>query len=269
MMRKTIMILAAAVLLCGCSSAPAQEQAEAVIDKNVPITRGQAVKMLALSRYTPDEINALPRSVDLEDSDISNWCDKYINAAVNAGIISGTQENTFLQNDMLTLEQADFILKKAAEGKNLVLQYNKEDRKKPISMDVWLQEFDAIKGSAQEKEIVILADKKLCPQLSDNFVFSSEGLLCSDGLDIRPEYINKGIKAYIRDGSILALTEITTNTPTINNAVCESIADGGAVMNIKGCHIFCRCDTAALGLGEGQTYNIKISDNCITELVSP
>ncbi len=268
-MRKILYAFIFTVMLSGCSANSSKESAQLpFIDKNLPITRGQAVKMLALSRYTPDEINALPRTVALDDSDVSNIYDKYINAATAAGLISGTQENTFLAGENLTLEQANFILKNAAGGKNLVLQYSQQDRKKPISLDVWLQAFDAIDDKAEEKEIVILADNSLCTDLSENYVLSSEGLLNREGIDIPPEYIGCGIKALLRGNSILALKDITTDTPVIKNAEVMDILDNGIIFNINGCHIFYACAPETLAASMGDKLNIKVSDGRVISLAA-
>ncbi len=267
-MKKLLLSLLTVTLLAGCTANNDMTTQPQSIDKNAPITRGQAVKMLALSRYSDEEISALPRVVSLSDSDISNWCDKYINAAVTAGLISGTQENTFLQNDPLSLEQADFILKKAAPDKNLVLQYAREDRKKPVSSDIWFQAFDAIDDKTVDKEIVILADSNLCSDLSDNYVLSSEGLLCRDGVDIPREYIGCGLKVCMRDKNILAVKEVTDKSPIIKNAVVETIFDDGIIFNIKGCHIFYGCAPDSLGAKEGNTMDIKTENGRIISIAA-
>lgn len=254
--------------LFGCAQIDYKTADLPSIDINLPITRGQAVKMLALSRYTPDEINALPRVIDFEDSDITSIYDKYINAAATAGLISGTQENTFLPDTPLSLEQANFILKKAAGTKNLVLQYSQSDRKKPISLDVWLQAFDAIDDKAEEKDIVILADSSLCPQLSENYVLSSEGLLNRDGVDIPPEYIGCGIKALLRGNSLLALKEISPSAPTIKNAAVEEILDNGIYFKIKGCHIFYACVPETLAAKVGDRLDIRVQDGRVVSLAA-
>lgn len=268
-MRKISVLLAVLIMLAGCGTQKdgTQTVTQTVIDLNTPVTRGQAIKMLALSRCSIDGINTLPREIAPMDSDISNWCDKYINAAVHEGLISGTQENTILQNDMLTLEQANFILKKAGGGRNLVLRYSEEDRKKPISLDVWLQAFDAIDDNCTQREIVLLADKTLCPELSDGYVLSSEGLLGAEGIEIRPEYFLKPVQALMRDSDILALKEITDGPAVIKNAVVEEVCDNGITANIAGCHMFFPCDANALGLAAGTTAELKLDGGIIAEAI--
>ena len=267
-MRKILFITLFMLIFTGCTVQNDENKAMPYIDKDLPVTRGQAVKMLALSRYDRDGINTLKRVIDFDDSDISDIYDKYINAAVTAGLISGTQENTFLPDTPLTLEQANFILKKAAGNKNLVLQYDQNDRKKPISLDVWLQAFDAIDDNAEEKEIVILADSSLCTDLSENYVLSSEGLLNSECIDIPPEYIGCGIKALMRGSNILALEEILTDSPTLKNAeVCE-IRKNGIIFNINGCNIFLACAPETLNTKVGDKIDIRIKNGRVVSLAA-
>lgn len=265
-MRKKMMTAAAALLLlAGCNTVQREQAQPGSLGKNLPVTRGQAVKMLALSRYTLDEINSLPRKIGLDDSDISNWCDKYINAASTAGIISGTQENTFLQNDALTLEQANFILKKAAEGKNLVLEYDNSDRKKPITAEVWLQMFDAIKGGAEQKELVILADKKSCPELKDGYVLTSEGLMNCEGINITEDMLFCGVKAYTRGDCILALTDVTDNEPILKNVLAAKKKSGGYILGFNGFEMYFACPSSDIVLEKNKSYDLKISGEKIIE----
>ncbi|MBQ9519709.1 MAG: S-layer homology domain-containing protein, partial [Firmicutes bacterium] len=252
------------IFLKGCWEAKVQPAAGG-IGKKFPLTRGQAVKMLAMSRYTIDEINALPREIALDDSDISNWCDKYINAAHKAGIISGTQENTFLQNDTLTLEQANFILKKASEGRNLVLEYDNADRKKPISAEVWLQMFDAIKGGAEQREIVILADKKTCPALRDGYVLTSGGLMNSEGVNITEDMLFCGVNAYVRGNCILALTDITETEPVLKNVLVKKKENGGVLLGFDGFDMYFPSPSSDIVLEENKSYDLKISGGKVIE----
>lgn len=267
MKRSIISVILAAVMLSGCSDKAEVTDTLAFTDLNIPVTRGQAVKMLALSRYSFDEINRLPRDIDFEDSDISNWCDKYINAAVKAGLISGTQENTFLQNDELTLEQTNFLLKKMQNNKQLVLQYANEDRKKPVSLDIWLQAYTAANDGITEKEIVIFADKTTCPQLMDGYVLSSEGLLNSEGISIPAGAFNCGINALIKDGCILALKDITTQEPEIREALVKETDEHGALLSVKGCNIYYEYANG-ITLKKGEKVNFISSGNKITKTLT-
>ena len=263
MRKKISTAFLAVLLLTGCGTSGESTPPEGSTGTSGIITRGQAVKMLALSRYTLDEINALPRTVELDDSDVSNWCDKYINAAVKSGLISGTQENTFLQNDALTLEQANFILKKAANGKNLVLEYNNSDRKKPISSEVWLQMFDAVKNLAEQKEIVLLADKKACPKLADGFILTSEGLMNCEGVDIPEDMLFCGVKAYTRGSCLLALTEVTEPEPVLKNVLIKDIQGNDVLLGLKGFDMYFSSPSSDIIFEKDKTYDLKISGNKI------
>lgn len=256
-----VILIAAAV---GCSQNTYQNAGDISLT-NLPLTRGQAVKMLALSRYTFDEISSMPRKIEFKDSDEKNWCDKYINAAVSAGIIAGTQENTFMQNEMLTLEQAGSILKNAADGKNLVLQFSPDDRKKPISSEIWFQAFDSIKNDTEEKEIIIFADETNCPELRPGYILSDCGLLNAEGINIDHSLLYKGLKVYIKDNCLLGIKEISTNEPVVKNASAENISDTGAVFNINGCHVFFYSTEK---IEKNKIIDFKINGNRITEIVS-
>ncbi len=262
MLKKLFLALIISAVAVGCSQT--SEEDAGTIFTDTPITRGQAVKMLALSKYSLDEINNMTRELELTDSSVSNWCDKYINAASKAGLMSGTEEKTFLQDNMLTLEQASFILDRADNGKNLVLQYDAADRKKPISSNVWYQAFDSIKNNVEEKNIVIFADNSLCDSLRNGYVLSSEGLLNSEGINIDKGCFNRSIKVYLKDNCILGIKELNSDEPTINGAVVEEKTEGLAKLNIRGCHIYFENN---FPLEVGQSVNIKINGSKITELV--
>jgi len=69
-----------------------------------PLTRGEAVKMLAVSLGLAPNTTNTKKFSDLA----GHWCEKYVNAMMNsvyADVIEGTEEKTFEPNQPITLEQ--------------------------------------------------------------------------------------------------------------------------------------------------------------------
>lgn len=203
-----------------------------------PITRGEVAKLLAMAKYNLTEIENMERNVNLTDTNIDLWYDKYINSAVKADLISGTQENTFLPEHYLSLEQAQFILNKFSD--NLKLEYVNEDRKKPIAYSMWIDAFEAALKNQQQTNIVeeafvILADGSDIALLGDSLVMTTKGLKSLEGRDIQTlKY--KEIKVLSKDNEVLAIKEVVSNNPVIT-VVVKEIGQDYLVCNSCGCNI--------------------------------
>ncbi len=60
---------------------------------DIPITRGEMAKMIALSFYTPEEITEIKNNIQFNDVSVEDWYYPYINAAVTDGYLSGEGES--------------------------------------------------------------------------------------------------------------------------------------------------------------------------------
>ena len=102
------------VLLCGCSESDINSNTATVgkYGESMPVTRAEVCKMIALSKYSPEEIDLLERKIVFKDTDMNKWYDKYINSAFTCGYISGVDEEHFDPEGYLSLRQAQFLIKK-------------------------------------------------------------------------------------------------------------------------------------------------------------
>lgn len=243
---KKILIILCLIFMTACSQKTME--IEAVTDFSQaeigrygaaePITRAEVAKMLSLAKYTLAEIDNMERTLKFSDTGIDKWCDKYINSAVNAGLISGTQENTFLPDYYLSLEQTQFILNNFTD--TLKLSYEQEDRKKPVAYSMWVDAFEAAienegKSNIVEENFVILADGKDVPELGERFVMTTKGLKSLEGMDIT-NLKYKEIKVLSKDNEVLAIKEILNNNPVITVLV-KQIQENSVLCNSCGCNV--------------------------------
>lgn len=243
---KRLLLILCVLLLVGCgekSTLTDTEQSDVQLETGrygttEPITREQVAKMLAMSKYNLEEIEKMEKTLSLTDVNQTLWCYKYINSAVKADLISGTEENTFLPQYYLSLEQAQFILNNFTD--NLKLEYVNEDRKKPIAYSMWVDAFEAgLKKQGQanivEEKLVILADGEDIKQLEDRFVMTTKGLKSIEGTNIS-NLKYKELKVLSKDNEILAIKEITLNNPVITVAVKE-VGEDCITCNSCGCNL--------------------------------
>ena len=132
------------VLLCGCSESDSNSNTATVgkYGESMPVTRAEVCKMIALSKYSPEEIDLLERKIVFKDTDMNKWYDKYINSAFTCGYISGVDEEHFDPEGYLSLRQAQFLINKITNSEKLKLKYNEEDKDKPISYAMWVEAFE-------------------------------------------------------------------------------------------------------------------------------
>ena len=276
-MRKILLIAMVCfglLLMAGCENNSADNVADGAVTEgkigdDIPVKRSQVAKMLALTVYDINTIENMERTIVFEDTSVNQPYDKYINAAFNAGLISGADETHFEPDTYLSLEQAQFLLNKLDKTGTLKLQYNHEDRKKPISASMWTEVFErALELSGNTAviscNIVPFATGKNCSALGDRFVMTDRGLLsyecCEDF-----EYTDCTITVLLRDKEILAFKSVVDKTPSIAGAVVVSVDEEGAVMDMGGVERYFYLDNTS-GLKTGESVSFKYSGNSITEL---
>lgn len=188
------------------------------VGEKEPVTRAEAVKMLALSRYSMEEINNLERTITFKDTDIEKWYDKYINAAYNAKLIAGTDDESFSPEDNLSLRQARLLINEINRSGNFELKFNEADRNRPISYKIWLEAFTrAVGDSVTECDIFVYATGKQCSELGDKYILCNGGLRGSEGIDFSP-YADKIVRVSMRDNEILGISRIIDPAPLLKNA---------------------------------------------------
>ncbi len=243
------------------------------IGEDTPIKRAQAAKMLALSVYDLETVENMERKIIFEDTSADKPEDKYINAAFAAGLISGADETHFEPEAYLSLEQAQFLLNKLDKTGTLKLQFNREDRKKPISASMWTEVFERVcelNGNTNISgcNIITFATGENCSALGDRFIMTDRGLLSSeccipDGSD----YTDCTVSVLLRDKEILAYKEVVNTTPSVMGAVVKSSDENGATLDLGGVERYFYTENAKT-LKEGESVSFKYSGSTITELES-
>lgn len=201
------------------------------VGEREPVTRAEVAKMLALSRYTMEEINNLERTITFKDTDIQKWYDKYINAAYNAQFIAGTDEENFSPEENLSLKQAQVLVKKINRSGSFELKFSEVDRDKPISYKIWLEAFTKASGSSvTECDIFVYATGKQCKELGDKYILCNGGLRGVDGIDFSP-YADKIVRVTMKDNEVLGISRIVDATPVLKNA--EITETDGSNITVK------------------------------------
>ena len=106
-----IMVCFGLLLIAGCGNSSDDNVSDGTVSEgkigdDVPVKRSQVAKMLALTVYDINAIENMERTIVFEDTSVNQPYDKYINAAFNAGLISGADETHFEPDTYLSLEQA-------------------------------------------------------------------------------------------------------------------------------------------------------------------
>lgn len=220
-MFRKIFIILLVLALAGCTKSGEENVKTGIVGENQPITRAEAARMAALNSYTLEEINSMERKIAFEDTDISKWYDKYINAAFSCGIIAGVDNEHFAPDEYLTLRQAQFLLDKLKADNKVKLQYAPEDKDKPIPYNIWVTAFEKDMNTQKLKacELKVYADKNQWGKLGDNMVITELGVTCYDGYEnIRTD---DEISAIVNGNVIAALKSINRVTEFENMEVAE------------------------------------------------
>ncbi len=265
-MQRYLGILLALVLLCGCSQSKdnlsvndgtlvqtmAMEQtSQKTLGDDVPITRGQVAKMLAMAFFNLDYINNQKRQITFSDTSVEKWYDKYINTVYLSGKMNGG-DNLFRPDDTITLEQAQILLDKLNPNNKLKLQMTEETKNYPISYALWVQFYKTLleslsegktieeKFGITEMNFVVLATPGNNGQLTGWNMITDIGPLSFVGFNM-DKYIDKEIRVLIKDDDVLAVLAIESTRPTIKNAFLVqsnkdsvTVFSGGAERTYKG-----------------------------------
>lgn len=255
-----IMVLA----LCSCNKADINNTQLGVVGENEPITRAEAARMVSLNNFTIEEINSMERKITFNDTDISKWYDKYINAAFCANIIAGVDSENFAPEEYLSLKQAQFLLDNMKPDNKVKLQYAQEDKDKPIPYNIWVAAFEKDMNTDKLKtaELKIYADKSQCKKLGDDFFVTDLGLTYYEGNE---NITSKNeISAIVNQNTIVALKTISEVREYDNLEVIESnnkyvivkVPGGKRKFNIEGNSINVG-DLVKIEIESDGTYNIK------------
>lgn len=265
-MQKIIFLFLILTLMTGCSDAASNENndsgsVQSFVGEDEPVTRAEVSKMLALSVYTPEQIDGMERNISFSDTDISMWYDRYINAVYNAKLMAGSDDNRFMPDEYLTLTQADYIIKKINKKGNFKLQYSEEDKDKPISYRIWVEAFTkAAADSVTVCNVFVYATANDCNELGDNCIICNGGLRYSRGLDLS-KYRDKIINVVMKNTEIMAVVKVVDNSPTISSAEITDCTFSDISVNLDGVTRVFKVDNSDKSFENGDKVNISFLGN--------
>lgn len=227
MKRLFIWIVTLGFLLCGCTSTAvpkdeALSQApQGDIGDNIPITRSQAAKMLALAFYTREEIENLPQDTSFPDVSKEDWAYQYINAAVELDFFSGDGEG-FRPDDDLVLWEAQILMDRVAPDYDKRMVVSDDNREMAVAYSLWTQLFEkalmARRGEDSMYSYGIKNQSQVLFTAAEENLFD-RGIYGADGYDLSI-YSDEKISFWEKDGEIIALLSVDEVTPMVENIYC-------------------------------------------------
>ncbi|PKM93402.1 MAG: hypothetical protein CVU84_15555 [Firmicutes bacterium HGW-Firmicutes-1] len=200
------------------------------------ISKGLAIKMIALVKEEKDTILVKDREIEFEDSKKEEWFDKYFNVAIIEEwfVPEGNHLNPL---DPLTYKEAQYIADKFKVdliGLGIDITGNEQ---KEISYANWLKLFEAIASGQEdtvrptEIKLYVFATPTLSSELlgwemaTDKGKYSFEGI-AMDGC------INKEILVTVKDTEVLYIKEIVDEKPLLTNAYVVDLSKDTLVAEV-------------------------------------
>ncbi len=218
-------------------SEPSSVTAFAKIGDDLPVSRGLVAKMLALAFNDKNSIDSYEREISFSDTTADLWFDRYINACVISGLMSGSGE-VFNPKQPLSLAEAQSLLDRLDPLNGVKMQITEENRAKPISYALWTDLYckllENLRGEKSvydtfgiaRDEIIVLATPDNNNMLPEWNTITDSGAMSFSGLSMEA-YIDKEISILKKEGEIVAVLDIITDTPTIRNAYIIKAAEVG------------------------------------------
>ncbi len=197
---------------------------------NIPITRGEMAKMIALAFYTPKEIADMKNGIRFHDVSVDDWYYPYINAAVMDGYLSGDGEN-FLPEGNMTLEQMQSLINRLNPDNQTKITINDENKDKAVAYSLWLELFqEALQGRRAEDSLYsygIQPREQVLLDTKDNgtMLLMEDGIFTAIGRNLKPLESRK-IKILEKDREVVAIEEILEENPIIENAFFRTTPSG-------------------------------------------
>lgn len=264
-----IILIILLILISGCGNYVEEGNnsgAIGVVGENMPITRGEAAKIAALCKYSTDEINNLERVITFEDTNINLWYDKYINAAFTAGLMSGTSENKFSPDEMLSISQADNLIGKLNTSGSFALKYEDRDKDRPIAYSVWLEGVTKACSNVTQCDIFLYSTGKDCQELGDKYILCNGGLRSAEGIDMSP-YVDKIIRVAMRDTEVLGVYSVVNDAPTLKSAEITALDNNSITVKLNGgTKTFKIEDNNNFSVGNKVDVEFKGNNNYLIEL---
>ena len=200
------------------------------------ISRANAAKMIAYTFYNKSEIEALERTIELEDTLPSFWYDKYINAAISLGHMAGTG-NKFEPGELITYKEVVDILGSISQDQYSIKVRAKEDARDQIVsmerfMDAYLELLSKLNEKnlgkdpyhIEEKNMIILATPGNDETLGPWRAATDQGEYGFEGLSI-DAYMDQEIRVIVKDEEILGVTEVINQNPSLESVYITKVED--------------------------------------------
>lgn len=234
---KKIIIAAIVLLLCACEqkqevisptgTQEAQVENNILIEDRLSVQRAIVAKMVALTYNDLPSVKAMDREISFKDSDSGKWFDKYINTVRVQKYMMGDGDY-FNPNEPLTIQQAQDLLDRFDKKNKLKIKVTDETKNKSISYALWIDLYKSmlenVSGNKvkelfgiEEKEFIVLASPDNNTNLKNYNLISDQGAFSYEGLDVS-YYIDKKIKALVKNNEIIAIIGISEENPTLKNA---------------------------------------------------
>lgn len=230
MKRLGLLLFLLAIVLCGCGKISVKETAvrapEGTIGDEMPISRAQAAKMIALAFYTPEELEEIADQTAFPDVKKEHWAYTYINAAAELAFFSG-DEAGFRPEDDLLLWEAQILMDRLAPDYESRMVITDENREMPVAYSLWTKLFEkALMARRGEDSLYSYGIQKETRVL---FTAGAEngfdqGLLTAAGYDLTP-YTDEKISFWRKEDEIIGLLTVEEATPTVYSIYCRREGD--------------------------------------------
>ena len=211
------------------------------IGDDLPISRALAARMAVLALNDAHTIAGLEREIAYTDSDAAQWFDRYINAAYLQNIMLGDGDS-FRPFDNLTVGEAQAVLNRLNPDNPIRMRVTDENRNMPISYALWVSLYEStleelreagFNTGIRERDIIVLADHSNNSQLPPGNIIADSGAFSGAGIDFS-NFVDKQIRVLEKDGAILAVMNVLSETPTIKGAYVVSIGGGNISIFLGG-----------------------------------
>ncbi|PKM52527.1 MAG: hypothetical protein CVV02_01895 [Firmicutes bacterium HGW-Firmicutes-7] len=191
------------------------------------ISKGLAIKMIALAKEEKENVLIKDREIEFEDSKKEDWFDKYFNVAIIEGWYE-PEDNRLNPLDPLTNKEAlviaeQFKVDLGTLGINIVGNETKE-----LSYENWLKLFEAVADAQEETvrptelSLYVFATPTLSSELSGWEMATDKGKYSFEGIAI-DGCINKEVLVKVKGTEVLYIKEIVDEKPLLTNAYIISI----------------------------------------------
>lgn len=186
------------------------------------ISKGLAIKMIALTKDEKENIQIKDREIEFEDSKKEDWFDKYFNVAIIEGwyVPEGNNLNPL---DPLKYKEAQIIAEKFKVDLITLGIDVKGNEEKECSYENWLKIFEAIVSMQEETirpielKLYAFATPTLSSELSGWEMATDKGKYSFEGIAM-DGCINKEILVKVKGTEILSIQEILDEKPVLTNA---------------------------------------------------